>query len=70
MKRLLILMSTAAIFLFCSPEELQETISGCEIEEGIIDCRNLKIDCKLGYSEREDPEAQDGIKCQCCEDGE
>ncbi len=67
MIRLLVVISGVMCFFHCTGEDLQEAISGCQIEEGKATCIDLEAKCKAGFSRWEDPEAADGVKCQCCE---
>jgi hypothetical protein len=55
------------MLLFCTPDDWEEMLTGCEIEEGNSACFSLKQSCKGEYSEWHDPEALSEIKCKCCE---
>lgn len=67
MKYALIVAIVLPLCFLCSPEDIQESISGCDIEQGTLTCFELKNRCTSGYSEWTDAAATDQIKCQCCE---
>jgi hypothetical protein len=68
MPRLYVQSILTAALIACSPDSLQEAISGCEITKGAIPCFNLKSRRHIGYSPWEDPYAANDIKCPCRED--
>jgi hypothetical protein len=64
------LLFTMPLTIQCSRNDALSQMSGCEVTEGYLNCQNLKANCEKDskyFSQWPYPDAEDGIKCQCCE---
>jgi hypothetical protein len=65
----IIVLATAVTF-HCSQKDLESLATGCDVEEGKFNCKSLEASCageSKEFIQWNDPNAEDGVKCECCE---